>query len=244
MIIEFKDVTKKFGDLVVIDRLNLSIKRGEFFIILGSSGCGKTTLLNMIAGFEKPSKGEVLVNGHQVKKPGKDRGVVFQDYALFSWKTVLGNVMIGLDNNLDKKEIAMKYLRKVGLEDFKDAYPYQLSGGMKQRVGIARALVYDPDILLMDEPFGALDAQTKKVMQQELLKILGRLDKTIVFVTHSVIEAVYLANRIIVMGKKHGQIICDIRIDLEGKRNYTSPELLQYRKLILSHLDPETGIHT
>src|SRR6056297_3320191 len=193
MIIECSNVYKSFDDLKVLENINLKVNSGEFVMLLGPSGCGKSTFLSMIAGFEKPTAGTVKVLDKQVEHPGKNFGFVFQDYALFPWRTVLGNVMSGIDagKKTEQKEKAMFFLEKVGLQDFASQYPHTLSGGMKQRVGIARALAYDPPILLMDEPFGALDAQTRKFMQQELTRILEDFNKTILFVTHSVIEAVY-----------------------------------------------------
>jgi len=242
--IEFESVVKEYDDLLVLDDINLRIEDGEFLVILGPSGCGKTTLLSMIAGFEKPTKGKIKIDGREVTKPGRDRGFVFQDYALFPWKTVLGNVMSGLleGNKKEKKEKAMYYIEKVGLNDFYNEYPHKLSGGMKQRVAIARALAYNPKILLMDEPFGALDAQTRKLMQQELLKILAEFKKTVVFVTHSVIEAVYLADRVVVLSKRPAKIIYEERINIEGQRNYLSEDFLHYREKILYYLDAQTGI--
>jgi len=242
--IKCKDVTKKFGELEVIQGINLHIEKGEFVVLLGPSGCGKSTFLNIIAGFEQPSTGSIEVNGKEVNKPGKDRGFVFQDYSLFPWKTVLGNVMSGLSekSKQEKKAVAMDYIQRVGLERFANTFPHELSGGMKQRVSIARALAYDPEILLMDEPFGALDAQTRKLMQQELLRILKDFNKTIVFVTHSVIEAVYLADRVLVFSNLPSQVIYEENIKIEGERNYLNDDFLEYRKEILYYLDSQTGI--
>lgn len=242
--IKCKQVTKKFGELEVIQEINLNIDKGEFVVLLGPSGCGKSTFLNIIASFEQPTTGSIEVNGKPVNKPGKDRGFVFQDYALFPWKTVLGNVMSGLSPKPkeEKKAIAMDYIHRVGLERFANTFPHELSGGMKQRVSIARALAYDPEILLMDEPFGALDAQTRKLMQQELLRILKDFNKTIVFVTHSVIEAVYLADRVLVFSNLPSKIIYEERINIEGERNYLNDDFLEYRKEILYYLDSQTGV--
>lgn len=241
--IEFENVSKNFDNLEVIKNINLKIKENEFFVILGPSGCGKSTLLNLIAGFEKPSKGKVLIDGKIVEKPNKDIGFVFQDYVLFPWKTVLGNVEMSISaSKKERRNIAIHYIEKVGLKDFANEYPHKLSGGMKQRVAIARALAYNPKILLMDEPFGALDAQTRKLMQQELLNILKDFKKTVVFVTHSVIEAVYLADRVIVMSKRPSKIIFESKIKIDGERNYLDKDFLKYREEILRHLDPEIGI--
>ncbi|MFP4180586.1 MAG: ABC transporter ATP-binding protein, partial [Spirochaetaceae bacterium] len=234
-----------FENLRVLEDINLSVESGEFVVLLGPSGCGKSTFLSLLAGLEQPSAGTIEVMGRPLVRPTRTFGFVFQDYALFPWRTVLGNVMAGLregDKN-ERKERAMFYLEKVGLEDFAQAYPFTLSGGMKQRVGIARALAYDPPILLMDEPFGALDAQTRKYMQQELTKILQDLDKTILFVTHSVIEAVYLGTRVVVFSQRPSRIVFEEKIDLEGERHYTDPGYLRYREEILHYLNRETGVH-
>lgn len=241
--ITFHNVYKKFDDLEVLNNINIQIKDHEFFVILGPSGCGKSTLLNMIAGFEKPSSGNIYIDNIEVNKPNRKIGFVFQDYVLFPWKTVLGNVEIAIEGSKkEKREIALHYIEKVGLIDFINEYPHKLSGGMKQRVAIARALAYNPEILLMDEPFGALDAQTRKLMQQELKTILKEFKKTVVFVTHSVVEAVYLADRVIVLSKRPSKIIFEEEIKISGKRNYLNNDFLKYREKILKHLDPETGI--
>jgi len=242
MIIECENVCKQFGNLPVVHNINLSVKEGEFIVILGPSGCGKTTFLYMLAGFEKYTSGKILIHGKEIKKSGRDRGFVFQDYALFPWKTVMGNVISGIEKGPDREAIAMKYIERVGLSEFAHEYPHKLSGGMKQRVGIARALAYDPEILLMDEPFGALDAQTRKFMQQELLRILNELDKTIVFVTHSVIEAVYLADHVVVLSNRPSRIIYETKIEIDGERHYTGGKFLEYRSKILDYLDHETGV--
>jgi NitT/TauT family transport system ATP-binding protein len=244
MIIECEKVTKRFGQLQVIDPVDLSIKEGEFVVLVGPSGCGKSTFLYMLAGFEKPTSGTIRMLGKKVEKPGRQVGFVFQDYALFPWKTVLGNVTSGLkikDKN-EKRDIALHYIEKVGLSDFAHEYPHRLSGGMKQRVGIARALAYDPPVLLMDEPFGALDAQTRKYMQQELTRILQDFNKTIVFVTHSVVEAVYLADRVVVFSNRPSRILYNERLDFPGERHYTGERFLKYREDILHYLNQETGI--
>lgn len=241
--IKIEKVSKNFETLKVLDKIDVEIKKGEFFVILGPSGCGKTTLLSMIAGFEKPTEGKIKIRDKEINKPGRDRGFVFQDYALFPWKTVLGNVMAGLKGGKkEKEEKAMYYIEKVGLKEFANTYPHKLSGGMKQRVSLARALAYEPEILLMDEPFGALDAQTRKLMQQELLNILKDFDKTIVFVTHSVIEAVYLADRVIVLSNRPSKIIYEEEIKIRGHRDYLNKDFLHYREKILHFLDTQTGI--
>ena len=246
-IIEIKNVYKTFTEngkeLVAIDHVDLEIPRNQFTVLIGPSGCGKTTLLNMIAGFEKPTSGEILLKNKPVQQPGPDRGYVFQDYALFPWQTVIGNVAFGLRHNGFSKEEAEKKARKyidlVNLRGFEDAYPHILSGGMKQRVAIARALAYDPDVLLMDEPFGALDAQTRKHMQKELVNIIQKAKKTVVFVTHSVIEAVYLADLVVVMTARPGKVKGTIKINLPRNRSYVENDYLHYREQILDILEEE-----
>jgi NitT/TauT family transport system ATP-binding protein len=202
--------------------LSLSIAEGEFVAILGPSGCGKSTLLYVVGGFVPPSSGKVLVNGRAVTGPGPDRGPVFQEFALFPWKTVLGNVMYGLREQGVPKALAESKARTlislVHLAGYEDFYPKQLSGGMKQRVAIARTLAYGPKILLMDEPFGALDAHTRTGLQRELLEIWERDRKTVLFVTHSVEEAVFLADRVVVLTRSPGRIKAMIDVDLPRPR--------------------------
>ncbi|TAK35356.1 MAG: ABC transporter ATP-binding protein [Chloroflexota bacterium] len=197
-------------EVVALEDINLEIKRGEFFALIGPSGCGKSTLLSIIAGLMRPSSGTVGMNGALVEKPGLDRGVVFQEYALFPWRTALQNVEFGLESQrvpkAERARVAEKYLSLVGLREFAHSYPHQLSGGMKQRVAIARALAPDPEVLLMDEPFGALDTQTREILQNELLRISFETGKTIVFVTHSIEEAVLLADRVAVITARPGRI--------------------------------------
>jgi NitT/TauT family transport system ATP-binding protein len=244
--IEIKNINKTFegGHIVVaLENLNININDNEFAVVLGPSGCGKSTLLYLLAGFEKPTSGKILLDGLQIKKPGPNRGFVFQDFALYPWKTVLKNIAFGLElKDVSKKEAAeksMEYIRMVGLEGFEHAYPHTLSGGMKQRVGIARALVYDPEVLLMDEPFGALDAQTRKQMQMELEKIWEKTKKTVVFVTHSVIEAVFLADRIFVMTARPGKLKGIVEVNLPRPRDYTDENFLKVREKVLELLESE-----
>jgi NitT/TauT family transport system ATP-binding protein len=197
------------GECLALQDLSLSIKKGEFFALLGPSGCGKSTLLHIIGGLND-AKGTILINGKPVKGPGMNRGIVFQEYALFPWLTIIENVAFGLKmKGVAKKErlqTAREYLALVGLSGFEERYPDQLSGGMKQRTAIARSLAYDPEVLLMDEPFAALDAQTREILQGELLKIWEKTKKTIIFVTHSIEEAVYLAQRVAVITARPGRI--------------------------------------
>jgi NitT/TauT family transport system ATP-binding protein len=212
--IEFKNVTRVFKrdnkDFLTIDGFNLVVNDQEFVAIVGPSGCGKTTCMRMVAGLEFPSTGEVSVGGKQVKSPGPERAVVFQAFALFPWKSVYDNIDFGLRAKglpLDKRhEIITHYIGLMNLKGYESAYPHQLSGGMQQRVAIARAYALDPDVLLMDEPFGALDAQTRVVMQEELVKLARTNPRTVLFITHSVEEAVYLADRIVVMTSRPGRI--------------------------------------
>jgi len=219
--IRFKNVDKIFGPgsggVKVLDDINLEIAEKEFVAIVGPSGCGKTTCLRMVAGFEPPTSGEVSVNGRVVTAPGPDRAVVFQQFALFPWKTVRDNIDLGLRNkNLPRSERDERIaaaLRLMNLESHADAFPHQLSGGMQQRVAIARAYVLDPEVLLMDEPFGALDAQTRVVMQEELVRLARVNPRTVLFITHAVEEAVYLADRVAIMTRRPGRIkeVLDIR---------------------------------
>lgn len=206
-----------------LDNINITVDEGEFITILGPSGCGKSTLLDVIAGLLKPEKGEVLIDDKKVEKPSLNVGFVMQSYALFPWRTVRRNIEYGLElKKVPKKEheeIADKYLSIVHLESFADRYPYELSGGMKQRVAIARSLAYNPDILLMDEPFAAVDAQTRESLQDELLNIWEQTKKTIIFVTHSIEEAVILSDRVIVLTENPGTIKAIKKIELTRPRN-------------------------
>jgi ABC-type nitrate/sulfonate/bicarbonate transport system ATPase subunit len=231
------------GEVEALAPLDLEIAPGEFVVVVGPSGCGKSTLLNVLAGFIEPTTGEARVGGERITGPDMDRGMVFQDYALFPWLSVVGNVEFGLERRglpkRERREIAMSYLETVGLGDFAHKRVWELSGGMKQRVAIARAFAPDPSIILMDEPFGALDALTRRVLQQELLRIWQEHRKTVVFITHSVIEAVYLANRLFVMTTRPGRIKSEIPIELEHPRDITSDPFHAYEKRIYRELDEE-----
>jgi len=209
-------------DFVAIKDVNLNIKAGEFLTIVGPSGCGKSTLLDIIAGLSKPTSGEIYIDDKIITGPALDRGIVLQGYALFPWRTVRHNVEFGLEikgiKKKDRREISSRFIKLVGLEGFEDRYPYELSGGMRQRVAIARALAYDPEVLLMDEPFAAIDAQTREVMQDELLRIWEETNKTIIFVTHSIEEAVGLADRVAIMSANPGYIKEIVDVDLPRPR--------------------------
>ncbi|MBE1442301.1 ABC transporter ATP-binding protein [Paenibacillus sp. OAS669] len=225
--IEIRQLSKVYkgrtGDVTALQNTDLTIGQNEFVCVVGPSGCGKTTLLNIIAGLEDATSGSVKVDGVEVKGPGKERGVVFQQYALFPWKTVLKNVEFGLKlrglNKQERRETAEKYLEIVGLKDFAHAYPKELSGGMKQRVAIARAYAVQPEVLLMDEPFGALDAQTRAQLQEELLKTWQTEKKTCFFITHDVEEAVILAQKVIIMSARPGRIKEIIDVDIPYPRD-------------------------
>jgi ABC-type nitrate/sulfonate/bicarbonate transport system ATPase subunit len=227
-------VTKVFvtrqGPMVAVQDLSLEMRDQHFVCLLGPSGCGKSTLLGMIAGFVEPTAGRILVDGRPVAGPGRDRGVVFQEYALFPWRTARQNVEFGplvrRQPPAERQRVAERYLSMVGLAEHVHKYPRELSGGMKQRVAIARALANDPAVLLMDEPFGALDAQTREVMQEELLKIWLADRKTIVFVTHSISESIYLADDIVVMTARPGRIKTIVRVDLPRPRERAGAEFL------------------
>lgn len=245
-LLEIRNLRKEFDGkppVEVINRINLTIYEGEILCILGPSGCGKTTLLRIIAGLEKPTSGEVLLDGEVVTKPGSDRVMVFQEYALFPWRTALGNVCFSLElKKLPKEEVlekGRKYLKLVGLDGFENKYPHQLSGGMRQRVAIARALACEPKILLMDEPFGSLDAQTRNLMQDELLRIWEKTGKTIIFVTHNVEEAVYLGDRITILTSRPAKIKSMIEVPFKKPRDRLNFEFVKLRGEILKLLREE-----
>lgn len=214
-------------DIKALDHVNLSVFNNEFVCILGPSGCGKSTLLRIIAGLEPASSGKVLYNNREHTKPCREIGMVFQSYSLMPWLNVLDNIALGLEFGGMSRRVRMvaarQYLGMIGMSDFGKAFPYELSGGMQQRVAIARALANNPDVLLMDEPFGALDAYTRIIMQKELLRIWEQHKKTILFVTHSVDEAVYLADRIILMSGSPGRILKDMAVEMPRVRERSDP---------------------
>jgi NitT/TauT family transport system ATP-binding protein len=236
VVLSVKDLRKTFGARgaqVAFEKVSLDIHRREFICIIGPSGCGKSTLIRIVAGLEEGSGGQILLDGHSVSGPGPDRGMVFQGYTLFPWLTVRQNVMFGLEMGGEAASTAegdaRQWLEMVGLSKFEDAYPHELSGGMKQRVAIARALANNPRILLMDEPFGALDALTRCKMQSYLLQIWKKIDVTILFITHDLDEACYLADRIIVMGANPGRVVEVIENPVPRPRHvsqFLSPEFL------------------
>lgn len=220
--------------------VSLSVAEGEFVCILGPSGCGKSTFLLCIAGLEPPDSGEMLLDQAPIRGPGMERGIVFQEYALFPWRTVFGNVSYGLEvkglSRAKQVEVADHFIRLVGLQDFTHAYPFQLSGGMRQRVAIARALAVDPEVLLMDEPFGALDALTRSGLQTETVRIWEETRKTILFVTHSVQEAIVLSDRVVLFGTRPGHIKAEFTVPMKRPRIPTSPEFAALQERIESLL--------
>ncbi|HQD24994.1 MULTISPECIES: ABC transporter ATP-binding protein [Methanoculleus] len=244
--VSIKDVNKAFPKedgtaTQALSGVNLEIRDKEFVCLVGPSGCGKTTLLRIIAGLETATSGSVTVDGHPVIGPDPKRGMVFQEYSLFPWRKVIDNVAFGLEmKGIAKEErhrIAEHYIEMVGLAQFRNAYPYELSGGMRQRVAIARALANDPDVLLMDEPFGALDAQTRNRMQKELLSLWEQTKKTIIFVTHSVDEAVYLSDRIVVLSPRPGTVREVMEIPWSRPRDRTNAEFAEVRRRVLRMID-------
>ncbi len=226
-----------------LDDVNLEVKDKEFVCFIGPSGCGKTTLLRVIAGLETPQSGTITLDGEGISLPDSKRGMVFQEYSLFPWQTVMQNITFGPRmKGLDKQkalDIAKKYLELVGLEQFRDSYPHELSGGMRQRVAIARALANEPSVLLMDEPFGALDAQTRNLLQNELLQVWEKNQITILFVTHSVDEAVFLADRIVVLSARPGRVKAVIDVDLPRPRDRTGKQSNELRNRLLRMLAEE-----
>ena len=242
-ILKIEALGKRYGSVEALRGADLRVERGEFICLLGASGCGKSALLRIVAGFEAPSAGRVTVSGRAVTGPGPNRGMVFQDYGLFPWLTVRQNIGFGpRARGLPRAEVAAtadRFVAAVGLQRFAGAYPHQLSGGMKQRVAIARVLANDAELVLMDEPFGALDAMTRERLQDELLGIWAAQRLTVLFVTHAIEEAILLADRVIVMSPGPGHIVADIRIDLPRRRDIASPEFNAVRRRLggLLHSD-------
>ena len=228
-ILHIHEVSKTFHsntqDTQALLATSLSVAENDFITILGPSGCGKSTLLRMVAGLDVPTTGHIELDGHTVTEPGADRGMVFQSYTLFPWLTVLQNVCFGLREKglplAEQEAIARQFLQQVGLQDFAHHFPKQLSGGMQQRTALARALANNPRILLMDEPFGALDHQTRELMQELLQDIWQSQRKTVLFVTHDIDEAIFMGNRVVVMSARPGRIKCDLPVDLAYPRHYS-----------------------
>ena len=240
--LEIRDLSQSFprddgSTLTVLDRVSFDVKDKEFVCILGSSGCGKTTLLRMIAGLDTADSGTIVLDGEKITGTDPKVGFVFQEYSLFPWRTVIDNIAFGLEmrgvSEEDRYMVAEWFIDLVNLTQFRDSYPSELSGGMRQRVAVARALTLDPVLLLMDEPFGALDAQTRNMLQKELLQIWQKTKKMIIFITHSVDEAVYLADRIIVMTPRPGRICRNFEVPLPRPRDRTSVEFAQVRRDVL-----------
>ncbi len=248
--IEVRDISLVYdtpsGKVTGVERASFEMEQSQFLCLVGPSGCGKTTLLNIVAGFLTPTAGEIRIGGKPVTGSGMDRGVVFQDFAqLFPWRTALGNVAFGLEMKgvprAERETIALNQLKLVKLEKFAQSYPHHLSGGMQQRVAIARALAYNPSVLLMDEPFAALDALTRDSMQRLLAEVWRETRKTVIYVTHNVAEAVFLADRVIVMTPHPGKVKAEVPITLARPRDPLSVEFLDYQKLLLSYLGQEAA---
>ena len=242
---EVKGLNKQFGDVTALKDINLKIHKREFVCVIGPSGCGKSTLIRILAGLEQASSGQVLLNGEPVTEPGPERGMVFQGYTLFPWLTVKKNIMFGLlESGYDKgtaESEAREWINLIGLTKFENSYPHQLSGGMKQRVAIARALANRPKVLLMDEPFGALDAQTRAKMQAYLLEIWKNIDITVFFITHDLDEAVYLADRILVLKANPGEVQEVVEVPVPQPRSpdqFMNPEFLATKQHIEELIHP------
>lgn len=240
--ITLENVSKSIGDLEILEKVNFSVRKGEFLCMVGPSGCGKTTLLKCIAGL-RTYHGEIFIEGEKSAGISKEIGYVFQEFSLFPFRTVKGNMEFGMEIQKRPKEEREKTVRDlldlIQLHGFEQAYPHELSGGMKKKVAIARALTTDPGILLMDEPFVSLDAQTRNMLQKELLRIWQKTQKTIVFVTHNVDEAVFLADRVIVLTRRPATIKREFSVDLKRERDRTSFEFVEIRKKVLKELEVE-----
>ena len=234
------------GRLLALDNINLHVEDGEFVSIVGPSGCGKTTFINLCDGLLKPTAGRIDIDGKTVTGPGTDRGMVFQDSCLMPWRTVFKNVIFGMEcqalDNAEGQERARKFIKLVGLAGFEEHYPHELSGGMQQRCNLARALTVDPKILIMDEPFASLDAQTREIMQKELLRILSEAKKTVLFITHQINEAIYLADRVIIFGARPGRVKQTLKIDLPRPRELSlkrDPRFLELENRVWEQIEEE-----
>ncbi len=251
--IQLNNISREFsmpkGSICALKDISLSIQEGEFVVIVGASGCGKTTLLNLMAGFLKPTSGQILLQGKEIEGINPRCGMIFQQYALFPWKTVAENVAFGLKMKRvpkkERKEIAGRYIELVGLKGFERSYPHTLSGGMKQRVSIARALANDPEVMLLDEPFAALDAMTRQVLQEQIVQIYEKQRKTIVFITHAIDEALLLSSRLIIMTARPGRIALDIINDLPYPRDASvqlSERYLELKRTIWDTVQAEVMV--
>lgn len=242
----YKRYPVKNGVFTALEKIDLNVAAGEFVAIVGASGCGKSTLLRLILGLESDYEGEILVDGKPISGPGRNRGIVFQEHRLFPWLTVRDNIALGLENssyaNTEKAALIREHIELVGLKGFEKSYPYQISGGMSQRAAIARALVNRPEILLLDEPFGALDALTKVYLQTELQRIWTQEKITMILVTHDVEEAVFLADRVVVMRARPGQIETIVPVHLARSRDRAHPEFVAIKEMVLSRIGPSIGV--
>ncbi len=250
--LQLRDITMTFrarrgGEIIAVDNLSLDVAEREFITIVGPSGCGKSTLLRVVAGLVRPARGDVLLDGRHITGPGADRGMVFQSYTLFPWLTVQGNVEFGPRLKhmpaAERARLAREYIELVGLQGFERSYPKELSGGMMQRVAIARALANDPEVLLMDEPFGALDAQTRSIMQELLVTIWQRTPKTILFVTHDIDEALFLGDRVYIMTARPGRIKEVLDVHLPRPRTgelTTDPRFIEHKRAVLDAIKEES----
>ena len=249
MSIELVDISKTYfnvsnkEEIKAVNNISFNVEDGDFVSIIGPSGCGKTTLLRIISGLEQPSTGKIFLRGKEIERPYGQVGLIFQEYALFPWRTVIDNIDFGLEikkvPKKKRKEMARFYLNKFNLDGFENEYPKELSGGMKQRVAIARTLINDPELLLMDEPFGSLDSQTRNSMQEFLLKVWQETKKTILFVSHNIDETVFLSQKVFGLSARPGRIKLLLEIDLPYPRERTSQEFNLYRKKILDYLEQE-----
>ena len=249
MILELTNISKSFFNannndpIEALGKISFRVEEGKFVSIIGPSGCGKTTLLRIISGLEQPSTGKIILKGNELEKPYGQVGLIFQEYALFPWRTVIDNIVFGLEiKNIPKvkrKEMAQFYLNKFGLDGFEDKHPNELSGGMKQRVAIARTLINDPELLLMDEPFGSLDSQTRNSMQEFFLNVWQETKKTILFVSHNIDETVFLSQKVFGLSTRPGSIKLVLDIDLPYPRERTSQDFNFFRKKILDYLAEE-----
>jgi NitT/TauT family transport system ATP-binding protein len=247
--IELVDISKTYfnvsnkEEIKAVNNISFNVEDGDFVSIIGPSGCGKTTLLRIISGLEQPSTGKIFLRGKEIERPYGQVGLIFQEYALFPWRTVIDNIDFGLEikkvPKKKRKEMARFYLNKFNLDGFENEYPKELSGGMKQRVAIARTLINDPELLLMDEPFGSLDSQTRNSMQEFLLKVWQETKKTILFVSHNIDETVFLSQKVFGLSARPGRIKLLLEIDLPYPRERTSQEFNLYRKKILDYLEQE-----